>query len=157
LMKGSARPPAVVRAASVQARVTSSDCIGVEISREAMEPSIEIGAHDFRETGRGGERTHCMDPFAWSLRTARLGEMARLIAIDDDACSLYEDAGRGADAPPDQLFAIAEHGRWRDALDARPRGRGRNTDGRADRLRVALPAPEQRVVMARRRARCVSA
>ena len=46
------------------------------------------------------------------------GRNARVIEIDDDACSLYAEAGRHVELPPHHAFVVAEQARWRAALDA---------------------------------------
>lgn len=53
-----------------------------------------------------------------TLRQARADELDRLIAIDDDACGLYAEAGRELDIPRDHPFAVVEYDRWRGALQA---------------------------------------
>ena len=53
---------------------------------------------------------------AWTLRVAHADEMAQLVAIDDEACSLYADAGRPIVLSPHDPFVVAEYRRWRDAL-----------------------------------------
>lgn len=49
-----------------------------------------------------------------TLRAARTDELARLVAIDDDACTLFVDAGRDGVVPP--WFEAAEVERWAAAL-----------------------------------------
>jgi GNAT superfamily N-acetyltransferase len=45
--------------------------------------------------------------------------MARIVAIDDDACLLYADAGRNIElASQHDAFTLAEQARWQEALDA---------------------------------------
>ncbi len=42
-----------------------------------------------------------------------------MIGIDDDACTLYEEAGRGVELPPQHAsFALAEQAQWRESLSA---------------------------------------
>lgn len=51
------------------------------------------------------------------FRPGRPDELARLVAIDDDACTLYEEAGRGVELPPAHAdFARAEQSLWGIAL-----------------------------------------
>ena len=46
------------------------------------------------------------------LRAASPSEIDEAIAIDDDACALYETAGLYFDIGPEHPFAQSEHGRW---------------------------------------------
>jgi GNAT superfamily N-acetyltransferase len=48
----------------------------------------------------------------WVIRTALPAEIGEVIAIDDDACGLYDEAGLHLDMGPDHPFARAEWGRW---------------------------------------------
>jgi GNAT superfamily N-acetyltransferase len=50
-----------------------------------------------------------------SLRAAHPAEFALAVAIDDDACRAYADAGLFLDVDDDGPFAAAEHARWADA------------------------------------------
>ncbi len=52
----------------------------------------------------------------WSLRPARADELSHAVAIDDDACTLFVDAGRDGVLPP--AFVAAEHARWQEALSS---------------------------------------
>ena len=53
------------------------------------------------------------------LRIARRNELDCLIAIDDDACTLYDDVGRGVNLPPRHAaWAAAEQAQWREAIAA---------------------------------------
>jgi GNAT superfamily N-acetyltransferase len=47
------------------------------------------------------------------LRTASEAEAALLVAIDDDACTLYAEAGMHFAFGADHPFALSEHARWR--------------------------------------------
>ena len=47
-----------------------------------------------------------------TIRRATPGEIAVVYAIDDDACTLYQDAGLPLDFAPDHPFVVAEHSRW---------------------------------------------
>ncbi|HEX7663387.1 MAG TPA: GNAT family N-acetyltransferase [Polyangiaceae bacterium] len=59
-----------------------------------------------------------MDRSKWTFRLARADELATLVAIDDDACTLYVEAGRDVDLPPEiDPFVIAEHARWRESIE----------------------------------------
>lgn len=55
---------------------------------------------------------------SWILRAARADEFARVVAVDDDACSLYVEAGRSVELPPQHPFVVAEQARWRESLAA---------------------------------------
>jgi GNAT superfamily N-acetyltransferase len=57
-------------------------------------------------------------PTLGAVRIARADELELLIAIDDDACCLYADAGRAMDFGRDHPFALAEYERWREAIEA---------------------------------------
>lgn len=50
----------------------------------------------------------------FSLRVARIGELGKLVAIDEDACTLFVEAGRDGVVPPS--FEAAEQARWAGAL-----------------------------------------
>jgi len=50
-----------------------------------------------------------------SIRPGSIDELGEAIAIDEDACALYEQAGLRFDIAPDHPFARAEYARWRDA------------------------------------------
>jgi GNAT superfamily N-acetyltransferase len=52
------------------------------------------------------------------IRRASPNEIDLIIAIDDDACTLYEEAGLPFDIGPDHPFARAEHERWAEAARA---------------------------------------
>ncbi len=53
----------------------------------------------------------------WALRAARADELSRLVAIDDEACSLFTDVGRGVNLPAGHhAFTLAEQATWRDSL-----------------------------------------
>lgn len=51
----------------------------------------------------------------WTLRVARIDEMARIVAIDDDASALFAEAGRSIEMP--FAFVLAEQTRWREACE----------------------------------------
>jgi GNAT superfamily N-acetyltransferase len=54
----------------------------------------------------------------WKLRHARTDELTRLVAIDDDACSLYVEAGRDVELAEEHAhFEEAEQARWRESLE----------------------------------------
>ncbi|MFO0749610.1 MAG: GNAT family N-acetyltransferase [Myxococcota bacterium] len=59
---------------------------------------------------------HRADRSRWRLRTGRSDELARLVAIDDDACSLFVEAGRDGELPA--AFTADEQARWQASLDA---------------------------------------
>jgi len=48
-----------------------------------------------------------------SIRPGSIEELGEAIAIDEDACALYEQAGLRFDIGPDHPFARAEYARWR--------------------------------------------
>lgn len=52
------------------------------------------------------------------LRAARPDELHELIAIDDAASCLYEQAGIRLDLDADHPFVVAEARRWADAIEA---------------------------------------
>jgi GNAT superfamily N-acetyltransferase len=52
------------------------------------------------------------------LRAGRSGELATLVAIDDDACALFVQAGFDVDFPPEHPYTAAERSRWQRLLDA---------------------------------------
>jgi GNAT superfamily N-acetyltransferase len=60
-----------------------------------------------------------MERFTPTLRTARPSEMGAIIALDDDACSLFVEAGRGL-TPNEHFhsFEQAEQARWHASLEA---------------------------------------
>jgi GNAT superfamily N-acetyltransferase len=47
-----------------------------------------------------------------TIRRASPDEMAEAIAVDDDACALYDTVGLHFDIGPDHPFAQSEHARW---------------------------------------------
>jgi GNAT superfamily N-acetyltransferase len=51
------------------------------------------------------------------IRPGSPDRIAEAIAIDDDACTLYESAGLRFDIGPDHPFARQEHGRWTRAAE----------------------------------------
>lgn len=55
----------------------------------------------------------------WKLRAARMGELELVVAIDDDACSLYVEAGRDIELPQQHAsFVVAERARWGESIQA---------------------------------------
>jgi len=53
------------------------------------------------------------------MRPARPDEITVLVAIDDDACTLFDEVGRDVNLPPEHAsFMLAEHARWRETLEA---------------------------------------
>ncbi|HVU05318.1 MAG TPA: GNAT family N-acetyltransferase [Polyangiaceae bacterium] len=54
---------------------------------------------------------------AHSLRVATVDEMDVIVAIDDDATSLYRAAGIVIDLPPDHPFTVDERRRWTAAAE----------------------------------------
>jgi GNAT superfamily N-acetyltransferase len=52
------------------------------------------------------------------LRLASSNDVDTLVAIDDDACSLFSRVGLHFDIGPDHPFARAEYARWRAAVEA---------------------------------------
>lgn len=54
----------------------------------------------------------------FELRAGRGTELSTLVSIDDDACSLFVDAGFDVDLPPEHPYTSAEHARWQRVLDA---------------------------------------
>jgi len=53
-----------------------------------------------------------------AIRPARSGELAQVIAIDDDASTMYEAAGLALGLTDDHPFVVAERRRWARALAA---------------------------------------
>lgn len=68
----------------------------------------------------------------WTLRPARAGELPALVAIDDDACQLFPEAGRDVELPPHHPFVVADQARWKASLEA-------------DRVVVAVTAEDEPV------------
>ena len=62
-----------------------------------------------------------MEPAPLSIRPAAPDEIADAVAIDDDACTLYDTVGLRFDIASDHPFALSEHTRW---LVAMRRGGG---------------------------------
>jgi GNAT superfamily N-acetyltransferase len=46
------------------------------------------------------------------VRSASVADLAEMVAVDDDACTLYARAGLHFDFGPEHPFARAEYGRW---------------------------------------------
>src|SRR5262245_45929632 len=49
---------------------------------------------------------------ALEIRRASSAEIDEMLAIDADACTLYEDAGLRADLGPDHPYSVAERAYW---------------------------------------------
>jgi len=77
-----------------------------------------------------------MERITPNLRVARASELKAIVAIDDDASSLYVDAGRGLTLSPHfHAFELAEQARWRESLEA-------------GRVTVAVDANDQPIAFA---------
>jgi len=54
---------------------------------------------------------------AFSIRAGVAADLPTLVALDDDACGLYAEAGLRLDLPSDHPFAVAERASWRRSLE----------------------------------------
>ena len=53
-----------------------------------------------------------------TVRLARLDEVERIVAIDDAASTLYQEAGLDLQLPSEHPFVLDEVARWRSAIEA---------------------------------------
>jgi GNAT superfamily N-acetyltransferase len=72
-----------------------------------------------------------------TLQRATPDLIEQAVAIDDDACTLYETVGLRFDIAPDHPFALSEHARW---LAAMQRGDGWFAETSAGRVGLLVLA-----------------
>jgi len=82
----------------------------------AVPEDTEGGSVYLLELSRAGLASPAPEP-EFHLRPAREGELALACAIDDDACTAFEEMGMRVNLGDDHPFTRAEVERWRQAIE----------------------------------------